>query len=233
MATRRLLADVHPSPTLILGKEMTVLEAAELMTSARTNAGIVQDAKTGALVGILTDSDVSIKVIAGGRGLAATRVGDVMTPRPLCCRTDETATHALGVMASKRARHLPLLDAEGGVSGMLDITKVLYDAIAVLEDRKQKSQNRFWFQAGAPSLKIPSLADALRDRLRRRPARPATRSAPSSRASRGRGDPCSCSAAPASSWASSPSPTAPRSRSKSSAAAAASAQSVRSRRPTP
>ncbi|KAK7232617.1 hypothetical protein SO694_00035164 [Aureococcus anophagefferens] len=164
MATRRLLADVHPSPTLILGKEMTVLEAAELMTSARTNAGIVQDAKTGALVGILTDSDVSIKVIAGGRGLAATRVGDVMTPRPLCCRTDETATHALGVMASKRARHLPLLDAEGGVSGMLDITKVLYDAIAVLEDRKQKSQNRFWFQAGAPSLKIPSLADALRDR---------------------------------------------------------------------
>ena len=38
MATRRLLADVHPSPTLILGKEMTVLEAAELMTSARTNA---------------------------------------------------------------------------------------------------------------------------------------------------------------------------------------------------
>ena len=94
MATRRLLADVHPSPTLILGKEMTVLEAAELMTSARTNAGIVQDAKTGALVGILTDSDVSIKVIAGGRGLAATRVGDVMTPRPLCCRTDETATHA-------------------------------------------------------------------------------------------------------------------------------------------
>ena len=164
MATRRLLADVHPSPTLILGKEMTVLEAAELMTSARTNAGIVQDAKTGALVGILTDSDVSIKVIAGGRGLAATRVGDVMTPRPLCCRTDETATHALGVMASKRARHLPLLDAEGGVSGMLDITKVLYDAIAVLEDRKQKSQNRFWFQAGGPSLKIPSLADALRDR---------------------------------------------------------------------
>ena len=164
MATRRLLADVHPSPTLILGKEMTVLEAAELMTSARTNAGIVQDAKTGALVGILTDSDVSIKVIAGGRGLAATRVGDVMTPRPLCCRTDETATHALGVMASKRARHLPLLDAEGGVSGMLDITKVLYDAIAVLEDRKQKSQNRFWFQAGAPALTIPSLADALRDR---------------------------------------------------------------------
>ena len=160
----RLLSEVHVSPTLILGKEMSVLEAAELMASARTNAGIVQDATSGALVGILTDSDVSIKVIASGLCLSSTLVCEVMTPRPLCCYADESATHALGVMASKRARHLPLLDAGGAVYGMLDITKVLYDAIAVLEERKRASSaSRFWFQAERRA-DIPSLADALRGR---------------------------------------------------------------------
>lgn len=59
----RLLSGITPSPVLFLPAAMSVAEAAELMSKARTDAGLVESSN-GNLVGIMTDSDVSIKVAA-------------------------------------------------------------------------------------------------------------------------------------------------------------------------
>lgn len=149
------------------------------MAAARTDAGLVESVD-GRLVGILTDSDVSIKVAASGRSLRTTLVEDVMTPNPLCVRSSEGADKALALMAEKRARHLPLLDAEGSLSGMLSISKVLYDAITRLEKSKGDSQNFYaqYFPAmnrmvgGEENGKIPTLAEALESRPPPATARP-------------------------------------------------------------
>lgn len=166
----RLLSDITPSPVLFLPAKMSVLEAAELMSKARTDAGLVES-EEGRLVGILTDSDVSIKVVASGLSLRKTTVEEVMTKNPLCVRECERADRALALMVEKRARHLPLLEAEGGgLSGMLDIAKVLYDAISRLEKSKDASDN-LYFPAmnrlagtGGSGDVIPTLAEALEGR---------------------------------------------------------------------
>lgn len=144
------------------------------MSKARTDAGLVES-EDGRLIGILTDSDVSIKVAASGLSLRGTRVEDVMTPNPLCVREHERADKALALMAEKRARHLPLLDAKGGLSGMLDIAKVLYDAITRLEKTKDASNavfpalSRMVLGGDGP---IPTLAEALEGRPPAATARP-------------------------------------------------------------
>lgn len=145
-----------------------VAEAAELMSKARTDAGLVESAD-GSLVGILTDSDVSIKIAASGLSLRKTTVEEAMTPNPLCVREHERADKALALMAEKRARHLPLLDAQGGLSGMLDIAKVLYDAITRLEKTKDASENMYFpamnrMVGVGETTSVPTLADALRGR---------------------------------------------------------------------
>jgi len=161
----RSLSDIGASPILLLHCQLSVAEAAELMAKARTDAGLVEGVD-GRLVGILTDSDVSIKVAASGRSLRKTLVQDVMTKNPLCVRKTERADKALALMAEKRARHLPLLDAKGALSGMLDIARVLYDAITELEKTRGSSQ---YFPAmnrllNGDDERIPTLAEALASR---------------------------------------------------------------------
>jgi len=163
----RLLSDITPSPVLFLPGAMSVAEAAELMGKARTDAGLVESSD-GRLVGILTDSDVSIKVAASGLSLRKTKVEEAMTANPLCVREQERADKALALMVEKRARHLPLLNASGGLCGMLDIAKVLYDAITRLEKTKDASENAY-FPAmnrlvGVGGDGVPTLAEALAGR---------------------------------------------------------------------
>jgi len=183
----RQLSDITPSPVLFLHCKNTVAEAAELMAKARTDAGLVESVD-GRLVGILTDSDVSIKVAASGRSLRKTLVEDVMTPSPLCVRESERADKALALMAEKRARHLPLLDADGSLSGMLDIAKVLYDAITRLEKSRGGDSSSFEFfpamnrfvglttglplESSAAGEEVPTLAEALAGRPPPAMARP-------------------------------------------------------------
>ncbi|KAJ8602621.1 hypothetical protein CTAYLR_010199 [Chrysophaeum taylorii] len=172
----RILADITPSPVLFLPAAMSVAEAAELMSKARTDAGLVES-QDGSLVGILTDSDVSIKIAASGRSLRKTTVAEAMTANPLCVREHERADKALALMVEKRARHLPLLDANGGLSGMLDIAKVLFDAITRLEKTKDATENAFFpamnRMAGiSGECGVPTLSEALEGRPGPAAARP-------------------------------------------------------------
>lgn len=107
-------------------------------------------------------------LVRSGLSLRKTTVEEAMTPNPLCVREHERADKALALMVEKRARHLPLLDAQGGLSGMLDIAKVLYDAITRLERSKDANDstmfpalNRF---VGLGETTVPTLAEALRER---------------------------------------------------------------------
>eukprot|EP00633_Aureoumbra_lagunensis_P004710 CAMPEP_0197315986 /NCGR_PEP_ID=MMETSP0891-20130614/40317_1 /TAXON_ID=44058 ORGANISM="Aureoumbra lagunensis, Strain CCMP1510" /NCGR_SAMPLE_ID=MMETSP0891 /ASSEMBLY_ACC=CAM_ASM_000534 /LENGTH=492 /DNA_ID=CAMNT_0042805221 /DNA_START=27 /DNA_END=1504 /DNA_ORIENTATION=- len=163
----RLLKEISPSPILFISADASIAEAADLMVKARTDAGLVE-AGDGQLVGILTDSDVSIKVAALGLSLRNTKVKDVMTANPLCVRDTERADTALALMAEKRARHLPVLDAQSQLTGMLDVTRLLFDAIQSLEDTKDQQNQKILFPAmnkafgiESQTVQVPTLAQAL------------------------------------------------------------------------
>ncbi|KAG0328607.1 hypothetical protein BG004_002506, partial [Podila humilis] len=59
---------------------------------------------------------------------------------PFCVTTDTNATDALNKMVNGGFRHLPCLNAEGDVVGLLDITKCLYEALEKLEKAHQSSK---------------------------------------------------------------------------------------------
>ena len=56
-----------------------------------------------------------------------------MTKSPKCVQQDDSALDALELMVAHRFRHLPVLDRDGAVVGLLDIAKCLYEAISALE----------------------------------------------------------------------------------------------------
>ena len=98
------------------------------MAASRKEAAVVMDG--GALVGILTDTDVTSRVLASGLDPAVVKVADAMTANPLCVHEGDAAVEALVTMIERRFRHLPVLDTLGAVVGVLDISKLLHDALA-------------------------------------------------------------------------------------------------------
>ncbi len=102
-----------------VGPGATVLEAAMLMNEHKIGALIVMEG--GRLVGIFTERDVLRRVVGEARNAEATRVADVMTGEVLCASPEMTLEEARGVMKNRRIRHLPVLDADGRLLGMVSI----------------------------------------------------------------------------------------------------------------
>ncbi|RHZ24368.1 hypothetical protein DYB37_002234 [Aphanomyces astaci] len=130
---------LRPTKVILLPDHITVADAATRLRRARVEACIVVDAN-GSLVGILTPTDVTRRVLAQDINPVDCLVSSVMTKSPTCVRTTDLATDALNLMLQGQFKHLPVLDASGGrVMGLLDISKCLQDAIAVLERSQAKA----------------------------------------------------------------------------------------------
>ncbi|KAG0012616.1 hypothetical protein BGZ80_011626, partial [Entomortierella chlamydospora] len=110
-----------------------------IMAAKRADAVLVIDAQEQTLVGIMTDKDLAFRVVAEGLDIH-TPISQVMTKNPFCVTTDTNATEALNRMVNGGFRHLPCLNSDGDVVGLLDITKCLYEALEKLEKAHKSSK---------------------------------------------------------------------------------------------
>jgi CBS domain-containing protein len=86
----------------------TVASAVELM--ARENAGAVMVIDSERLVGIFTERDVVLRVVAARRDADATSLAEVMTSNPRTIGPEAALGSALLIMHENRFRHLPVLE---------------------------------------------------------------------------------------------------------------------------
>ena len=123
---------LKPSQALQIKPSMTVAEAAQLMAAKREDCVLVTD-DDERIAGIFTAKDLAFRVVGAGVKATAVSIADIMTKNPLCAKTDTSATDALDLMVRKGFRHLPVMDENHDISGILDITKCFYDAMEKLE----------------------------------------------------------------------------------------------------
>jgi CBS domain-containing protein len=100
-----------------LSPTATVLDAARAMAERRVGAVAVVDGEE--LVGLFTERDLLNRVVAIAKDPQMVSVGEVMTPRPLTIREDQPLAAGLDVMFGNRFRHLPVLNREGALVGVV------------------------------------------------------------------------------------------------------------------
>lgn len=106
-------------PTLCLPTD-TVGKAAQLMKSENIGSlPIIESEGNRKLVGIVTDRDLALKVVAAERDAASTQLSDVMTQKIVTCNADDDVLTAVAAMAEHQLRRLPVLDKEGKVVGII------------------------------------------------------------------------------------------------------------------
>ncbi|KAF9150369.1 hypothetical protein BG015_007819 [Linnemannia schmuckeri] len=166
------VGSLRPSPALTLPDTAMVIDAARIMAAKRADAVLVIDAQEQTLVGIMTDKDLAFRVVAEGLDVRNTLIAQVMTKNPFCVTTDTNATDALNKMVSGGFRHLPCLNADGDVVGLLDITKCLYEALEKLEKANKSSKQLVdalqgmqseWSQSANPDLQ--NYVDLMREKM--------------------------------------------------------------------
>lgn len=80
---------------------------------------IVEGRGDGRLVGIVTDRDIVVKVLADGRDVGQATARDAMTPDPVCCREDDDVSRAVELMEERQVRRMPVVSADGRLSGII------------------------------------------------------------------------------------------------------------------
>jgi len=136
----RPVSKLRPKAPLTVEDSQSILDVAKVMALNRSDAVLLIGA-AGGLSGILTDNDMTRRVVSQYLDPTSTSVHDVMTKNPKCVHMEDSALDALEMMVDNRFRHLPVLDKDGVVVGLLDIAKCLYDAISVLEKVQQSDES--------------------------------------------------------------------------------------------
>jgi len=98
----------------------TVLAATQKMNEHSIGALLVVDDEEN-LVGIFTERDVLRRVVAAEHAPSTIQVGDVMTTEVACCNPRTSTDEARSIFRQYRIRHLPVVDENGKVQGLISI----------------------------------------------------------------------------------------------------------------
>jgi CBS domain-containing protein len=102
--------------------EATIEGAAQIMAELDVVVLPVHD--HDGLVGILTERDITIRVVAAGKVPAETKVADVMSSELYSCGPDDDVEAVAGQMRERKIRQVPVLDAQGKPVGLVTLAGV-------------------------------------------------------------------------------------------------------------
>jgi CBS domain-containing protein len=92
---------------------------AQVMKREEVGSLPVVDEHTNRVIGVITDRDLVLNVLAEARRPDITPIGDVMTPRPVTCRADEALDCALSALAQHQIRRVPIVNEGGALVGII------------------------------------------------------------------------------------------------------------------
>jgi len=120
-----------------------VLAAIRMM--AEHHVGALPVLRDGRLAGIVSERDYARKVILLGRASSDTPVSQIMTAPVVTVGLEERVHRCMQLMTEKRFRHLPVVDADGAMVGVISIGDLVS---AVIEEQKETIEQLEKFIAG-------------------------------------------------------------------------------------
>lgn len=141
-------------PRLVaLNSGTSVLEAARAIENNNIGAVVVQD--RGRVVGIVTDRDLTVRVVGRSLDPRTTTLTDVMTTGVATLSPGDTQGDAIRLMQQRNIRRIPLVEGERLV-GMVTLDDLLLDEGAPLEDLAAVVQAQLGEGGPAPSARSPA-----------------------------------------------------------------------------
>ncbi|MDN5752838.1 MAG: CBS domain-containing protein [Nitrosospira sp.] len=135
---------------IILQRDATILDAAKLMRQHHVGDVLVVEERGDVRVpvGIVTDRDLVVEIMATGLDQTVITVGDIMVSGLVTVKENAGIFETIQTMRSKAVRRVPVVDEQGALAGILaldDLLELLSEellAIAKLVTVQQKKETR-------------------------------------------------------------------------------------------
>jgi CBS domain-containing protein len=107
------------NPVYCLPTDHVAKVAQVMKTSDIGSVPIVESEKSRRLVGIVTDRDLVVKLMAEGRDIKASKAEEVMTRGVVTCHAEDDFEKALDAMSENQLRRIPVVDDDGQIVGII------------------------------------------------------------------------------------------------------------------
>lgn len=117
------VSEVMTAQVVTAKPKTSIKEIARMMSEI--DSGVIPVAEDGKVLGVVTDRDIVVRVVAGGGALDAP-VSDIMTDDVQSCHADDNLADATAKMGAHQVRRL-LVYADGRLAGILSLGDVALD----------------------------------------------------------------------------------------------------------
>ncbi|MFL2769550.1 MAG: cyclic nucleotide-binding/CBS domain-containing protein [Rhodospirillaceae bacterium] len=137
---RKIVPDVISGQVLhTVDPDTTARHAARIMKDKNIAAVLVTD--NGVLTGIITERDITTRIVAAGVDPDTAKAKNIMTANPDTLHPNDTASQAIKMMKERNYRHLPVKD-ENTLVGMVSV-RDLYASYNLELEEDLKDRNAF------------------------------------------------------------------------------------------
>ena len=127
---------IEAQTILTIRPDATLGEAVAMLAEKRIGAVVVSDDGRKPQ-GILSERDIVHQLGAHGPDVLSTPIREVMTPDPQTCTMGDDALDILERMTQGRFRHLPVVDGEGNMLGVVSIGDAVSGRLKELAAEKE------------------------------------------------------------------------------------------------
>ena len=111
----------------VMTREPACCEAGDAITRVaaimkREDVGavpVVDSQEDKKLIGMITDRDIVVRVLADGAAVDRATVRDAMTSNPASCRESDDVDRAVQLMSERQVRRMPVVDDQGRLTGII------------------------------------------------------------------------------------------------------------------
>ena len=128
MKTLKQMLAGKQRPLVVVSPNDSVFHALTLM--AQHNVGALMVLNGEQLVGIFSERDYARKVILHGKSSKETLVSEIMSDKVAYVTPSTTLDECMALMTDKHFRHLPVLEEDGTVVGIISIGDLVKETIS-------------------------------------------------------------------------------------------------------
>lgn len=145
MNIRQILQSKPQNAIFSVTSADTVFDALQLMAQKNIGAVLVIDAEE--LVGIFSERDYARKGILQGRTSHETHIHEVMTAKLITIEPEQRLDECMVIMSERHIRHLPVVEKDGALVGIISINDVVS---AIIRDQKVRINSLESYISGSP-----------------------------------------------------------------------------------
>lgn len=141
------IGEICNREVVVMQRGESVLDAAKLMRQHHVGNVLVVDSRNGSRVpvGIVTDRDLVVEIMAAELDGKNISVGEIMVPGLATVKEETGVFEAIQYMRAKGVRRLPVVNDSGGLSGIIaldDLLELLSEELLALSKLVQHEQKK-------------------------------------------------------------------------------------------